>query len=206
MYPVTGTPPCHRNSTMRGGSDILIGGTGTDIICEYSDNGDNLLFAENFGEMNALVATGEVAEGINEKGDLLSAKGGTDQLYGSDRNDALFGGGGDDLLVGGGGDDVILADSRVISAMWDWNFTVNSETKGVEFIRLDKEEAATGGADNIYAGTGNDIVYAGAGADAVDGGNGADIIFGESGKDFITGGAVCYADNYTVTVERRVAA
>jgi len=190
----------------RGGSDILIGGAGSDRICEYSDNGDNLLFAENFGEMSAFVAAGEIASGINEKGDLLSAGSGSDQLYGSNRKDALFGGGGNDLIVGGGGDDVILADYSVVSATRDWNVTIAQNPNGADFTNLNHQEDTAGGADNIYAGAGNDFVYAGAGADAVDGGTGADIIFGESGKDFITGGAVCYADNYTVTVERRVAA
>jgi len=53
--------------------------------------GNNQLFGENYGEMATLVNAGETADSINEKGDLLSAGSGIDQLYGSNRNDAMFG-------------------------------------------------------------------------------------------------------------------
>jgi len=165
----------------KGGNDILEGGSGADIVADYGD-GNNQLYGDNYGGMSTLVNTGEVAESINEKGDLLSAEGGTDQLYGSNRNDALFGGGGNDLLIGGGGNDIIMADSSITSALHDWSVSNSS------FSNLWYQEAAIGGADNIYGGSGIDTVYAGGGDDNIDGGSGDDNLYGESGNDSITGG------------------
>lgn len=194
----------------RGGDDRILGGAGRDAITSYneggaaSDNdiieggadgdvilggpGDDQLFAEDMTETSFLVSHGEVAESIAEKGDLVSGGVGNDTVCGSDRIDALFGGEGDDLIVGGGGDDVILGDDRVTTANLDWNFTITSDP-GVEFSDLDFIRATAGGADTIYAGTGNDFVYAGGGNDEVQAGEGADIVYGEGGADVIFGGA-----------------
>jgi len=57
---------------------------------------------------------GEVAQSINEQGDLISGGDGNDLIYGSNANDALFGGAGSDLLVGGGG----IKDSREQISSW----------------------------------------------------------------------------------------
>ena len=105
----------------RGGDDWILGGDGRDAISSYnstgapSDNdiieggaggdvilagpGDDQLFGESYGDRETLIANGEVAQGINEKGDLASGDTGNDLIYGSARNDALFGGEGHDLLV-----------------------------------------------------------------------------------------------------------
>jgi len=131
-------------AAIRGGNDILEGGTGNDLILDTG--GDNQLFGENYGAMADLVNAGEVAESISVKGDLLSAGGGNDQLYGSNKNDALFGGGGNDLIVGGGGDDIILADASVSAVSRDWSVDNSS------FNSLGYVDAAVGGADNIYGG------------------------------------------------------
>ncbi|WP_195892555.1 putative Ig domain-containing protein [Geotalea daltonii] len=165
----------------RGGDNIIEGGSGSDIVADYG-NGNNVLFGEFQGDMADLVSAGETAEGINEKGDLVSSGSGNDQLYGSIRNDALFGGGGNDLLVGGGGNDTILADAAISSASREWNVN-NADFTGLSF-----DEALVGGIDNIYGGSGNDIIYAGGGNDSVDGGIGNDNLYGEGGNDSITGG------------------
>ena len=200
----------------RGGDDWILGGDGRDAISSYnetgaaSDNdiieggaggdvilggpGDDQLFAENMDEMSTLVAQGETAESIDEKGDLVSGGEGNDLIYGSDRVDALFGGEGHDLLVGGGGDDVILGDDRVTSANLDWDFTITSEL-GADFANVGFEGAVAGGDDNIYAGTGSDFVYAGGGSDEVEAGAGNDTVFGEDGDDSIFGGD---GDDYLV--------
>ncbi|MFA7061841.1 MAG: calcium-binding protein, partial [Pedobacter sp.] len=165
-------------------------GTGNDVVLDNS--GNNQLFGETYGDMTTLVNAGETAVSINAKGDLVSAGGGNDFVYGSDRNDALFGGEGADLLVGGGGDDVIDGDRHVSTALLDWSVTIQtnpSAALGVNFDKATLVEATLGGADNIYAGTGNDFVYAGGGDDNVDGGDGNDIVYGEAGNDFITSGA-----------------
>lgn len=167
---------------LRGGDDILEGGSGSDIVSDYH-GGNNLLFGEYYGEMADLVQAGEVADSIDEKGDLLAAGGGNDQLYGSKRNDVLFGGGGNDLLVGGGGDDIILADMGITWAQKNWS------VNGSEFSDIGLDTAVVVGNDNIYGGSGNDTIYAGGGTDSVDGGSGDDTLYGEGGDDSIIGGA-----------------
>ncbi len=192
----------------RGGDDWILGGDGRDAISSYnstgapSDNdiieggaggdvilagpGDDQLFGENYGDSETLIANGEVAQGINEKGDLASGDTGNDLIYGSDRNDALFGGEGHDLLVGGGGDDVILGDDKAASASINWSVTITQDP-GAVFDQVGVERSAIGGDDTIYAGTGNDFVYGGGGDDEIDAGEGDDIVFGEGGNDFIVG-------------------
>lgn len=90
------------------GADIIEGGTGIDTLS--GGGGDDRIFGENYGEMEDIIAAGEVAPSVNQKGDLLSGAAGNDFLYGTDKKDALLGGDGHDLLVGGGGDDVIFGD------------------------------------------------------------------------------------------------
>lgn len=104
----------------RGGDDWLLGGDGNDKIISKntlgasSDNdvieggagGDLLwggpdadrIFAEDYGDMFTLIAAGEEAQNINEKGDVASGGLGNDFVFGSDRKDAIFGDKGDDLL------------------------------------------------------------------------------------------------------------
>jgi Ca2+-binding RTX toxin-like protein len=179
-------------NAVRGGDDILEGGDGNDLVTVFGDSGDDLLFAENYGEMSTLISAGEIAASIDEKGDMLSADGGKDMLFGSNRNDALFGGLGNDVLVGGGGNDVIDGDRRVNSVSSNWSVTVQSDPAtalGATFEHLSLDEVTQGGDDNIYAGSGNDFVYAGYGNDYVAGGLGNDIVFGEAGHDIIIGGA-----------------
>lgn len=77
-------------NALRGGSDILEGGSGSDLLTDFGDNDNDQLFAEHYGEVTALVNAGEVAENLTGKGDLLAARGGDDMLFGSDRGDALF--------------------------------------------------------------------------------------------------------------------
>ena len=69
-------------------NDHIEGGAGGDVILAVP--GDDQLFGENYGDRETLIADGEVAQGINEKGDLASGDTGNDLIYGSDRNDALY--------------------------------------------------------------------------------------------------------------------
>ena len=68
-------------SARRGGNERILAGGGNDRI-----------YGNNMGEMDVLIAEGETAEGVDERGDLLSGRNGNDFVYGSNRNDALFGG------------------------------------------------------------------------------------------------------------------
>lgn len=184
-----------------GGDDVLLGGDGRDAISAgYGDDlaeggsesdivfgggGSDQVFGENQGEMETLIAAGETAININEKGDLVAGNDGNDLLYGSNKKDALFGGEGHDLLVGAGGDDVIYGDHDATGAWIDWSFTVANNQ--ANFTNVSLEQDAPAGDDTIYAGTGNDLVYAGGADDEVDAGEGNDTVFGEAGDDFITG-------------------
>ena len=47
------------------GKDIIEGGSGADVLA--GGPGDDLVFSENYGEMAALIAAGEVAQSIIEK-------------------------------------------------------------------------------------------------------------------------------------------
>jgi Ca2+-binding RTX toxin-like protein len=188
------------------GNNIIEGGAGADAI--YGGDGDDQLFAENYGEMTDLVAAGEIAERINEQGDIIGGGGGNDFIYGSDRNDALFGGAGQDLLVGGGGDDFISSgggyngtfytsqeDNGVITyengSVFDWTFSSNFDGTSYDpsFTNLTYFSTGENDAsdDVIYAGTGNDFIYAAGGNDEVNAGDGNDIVFGWGGDDTIFG-------------------
>ena len=166
------------------GNDVLEGGSGTDLLS--GGRGDDKVFSENYGEMETLIADGEIAQSINEKGDSASGGWGNDYVYGSNRNDALFGGDGHDLIVGGGGNDAIFGDDDVDIATRDWSFTI-TQGVNVTFTNLALEYSMDPGDDEIYAGTGNDFVYAGGGDDNVYLGEGNDTGVGEGGYDFIDG-------------------
>jgi len=174
------------SSVTASGKDVIEGGSGSDLLA--GGPGDDLVFSENYGEMAALIAAGEVAQSIIEKGDLATGNAGNDFVYGSDRGDLLFGGNNHDLIVGGGGGDAIFGDDDYSTAIADWSFTI-TQGVGVSITSLTYETSITPGDDAIYAGTGNDFVYAGGGGDEVYGGADNDTILGEAGDDFISGDA-----------------
>jgi Ca2+-binding RTX toxin-like protein len=179
----------------QGGNDTLEGGSGADIL--YGRAGNDLVFADEYGEMETLITAGETAGSINEQGDLLYGGEGDDFLYGSNSNDLIAGGFGRDLLVGGGGDDYISGDMIVHFALQGWSISYevipsgNTNIYSSHIINVDglnEDEITDGGADVIYAGTGNDYVTGGRGDDEIYGGDGNDSLFGYAGHDFIEGG------------------
>ena len=178
-----------------GGNDIVEGNAGSDYVTGGA--GDDKLFGDDYGEMDQLIANGEIANGINERGDLIKGEDGNDYIYGSDRKDLLFGGSGHDLLVGGGGDDAIYGDDSftlagtggATPAFWnDWSFVNLPNGGGVSMSKIGYVQNTYGESDVIYAGTGNDYVFAGGGDDEVYAGDGNDTASGEGGDDFIEGG------------------
>ena len=62
--------------------------------------GDDQVFGENYGEMTTLVADGDVAEGIKEKGDLAPGSSENHFVFGSKRDDGTSGGEGEEQIVG----------------------------------------------------------------------------------------------------------
>ena len=189
------------------GNDIVEGGAGADVL--YGGDGDDQLFGENKGDMADLIATGEVAEGIDEQGDLIGGGDGNDFVYGAERNDLLFGGNGQDLIVAGAGGDYIFSggnyDGTVVNTnnengtytyengpVFDWTCTIQQEGSLVQpvFTSLTSYDMGNDdtGDDVVYAGAGNDFVYTAGGNDEVNAGDGNDTVFGCGGNDDIFGG------------------
>ncbi|PKN89270.1 MAG: hypothetical protein CVU51_01070 [Deltaproteobacteria bacterium HGW-Deltaproteobacteria-1] len=183
--------------------DVIIeGGTGEDML--WGDRGNDKIFGENYGEMEALIAAGETAPNIDARGDVasggeglfaeqLTISDGDDYIYGSNAKDVLFGGSGKDLLVGGGGDDLINGDVALAGVWREWSYTISESSYDytVTYTNLVVNSVSSELEDDdvIYAGTGNDFVIASGGDDEVYGGDGADSLFGGAGHDFIEGGA-----------------
>ena len=157
---------------VRGGDDIILGGSGDDII--YGQGGNDLIF----GDGSDTATSDSDIETLNTLDDLLTAAGAdtgssyADRIQGleiqgsqdqpsdldhfisslegaggiekdTDGNDQLFGGSGDDVIFGMGGDDYIDGGD---------------------------------GADTIFAGSGNDIIVYDSNDYLVDGGSGIDIL------------------------------
>jgi Ca2+-binding RTX toxin-like protein len=141
-----------------GGNDWLLGGDGSDMVISQNSAGkdilegnedsdilwggpdDDKMFGGDYGEMETLIAEGETAEGINEKGDLAS---------------------------GGAGDDVILGDDEFTYAIRNWGFSLVRDGWSHSFTTsgIDRVGEAIYGDDVIYAGAGNDFVSVGGGGD-----------------------------------------
>ncbi len=192
-----------------GGNDLLLGGDGQDQIAGKAGNdrieggpgsdivagglGDDQVFGENFGTMEALIAAGEVAPGIDQRGDLVIGREGDDYLYGANGKDVFFGGEGHDLVVGGGGDDIVFGDIDCTLATRDWTAEIGPNHT-INLTNMNILDPGLPGNDVIYAGTGNDVVLGGGGDDEIDAGEGDDFISGEGEADSIFGGG----DNDTI--------
>jgi Ca2+-binding RTX toxin-like protein/GH24 family phage-related lysozyme (muramidase) len=179
---------------------IIEGGAGSDVLFGSYVAGSQI-FGDSYGDMEDLIEAGEIAEGTNQKGDLIAGgyPGGDNFLYGSNGNDIILGVGGQDLIVGAGGDDLILSDywqniSVTPGTVHDWSYTIEYDENarrytpvisGVYFLEQLEYE---GERDVIYAGTGNDFVDSGGGDDEVHAGTGNDTVFGQGGDDYIEGG------------------
>ncbi|WP_257555134.1 cadherin domain-containing protein [Sphingobium sp. CFD-2] len=169
--------------------DLLMGGTGTDVI--YGSNLSDAIFYNNgviaggFGSFDNIEQfwlgdgddiidlTAHGAGGIDYAKDVLVQAGlgndviiggaGKDNLQGDGGNDIIFGWRGSDTISGGAGDDLLYGD--------DLGFNNIS------------------GDDTIDGGTGNDILYGGRGSDRMTGGDDDDILYGQAGGDNMSGGS-----------------
>jgi len=169
--------------------DLLMGGTGTDVI--YGSNLSDAIFYNNgvisggFGSFDNIEQfwlgdgddiidlTAHGAGGIDYAKDVLVQAGlgndiiiggaGKDNLQGDGGNDIIFGWRGSDTISGGAGDDLLYGD--------DLGFN------GIS------------GDDTIDGGTGNDILYGGRGSDKMTGGDDNDILYGQAGGDNMSGGS-----------------
>jgi len=200
------------NDDLRGeaGDDVLEGGSGFDFA--FGSSGRNWLYADSEISFDAAVLAGETAVSEAGQGDWLQDGNEAGVLIGSNRQDVLGGEGGSDQMVGGGGDDVILGDGNyswglvnglppeLRQMQWSaaltipgnggqsFEFAISASVPGA-VVPLTLVNAVPGGADVIYAGTGNDMVVAGGGNDLVDAGTGNDVVQGDEGDDTILGQA-----------------
>jgi len=164
------------------GPDVVVGGTGSDVIDAGSDEGGDLA-------LDIVLADNGVAIFDVDTGEsLLSQITTTDpevDLSGDDRvttgggNDVVFGGSGDDEIDAGAGyfSDVVFGDNGgawfYLSQILQFAYSIDPADGGDDII-------ATGnGADYVIAGVGNDLVDAG--RDAT-GDREQDAVFGDNGQ------------------------
>jgi Ca2+-binding RTX toxin-like protein len=173
------------------GNDVLIGGSGADMLFGQADN-DTLL-----GKGGA---------------DFLFGGAGNDTLTGGDGDDQVFGEAGNDRMIWNPGDDTDLFEggagtdtAEVNGGNGDEVFTITANGARVRFDRVNPAPFALdlGTTENlvINANGGNDTISAtgnlaalikltidgGAGNDTILGSNGADLLLGGDGNDFIDG-------------------
>ncbi|WP_316014983.1 hypothetical protein, partial [Roseobacter sp. HKCCA0434] len=142
------------------GSDIVLGGSGSDLI--RTGNGGDAVLGDT-GTVLFDTAT-RALRTLNTTSDLRD---GVDTVITGSGDDIVLLGGGADTLEAGAGSDRILGDSGTVD---------------VTAMSLTATQASIfDGADLIEAGSGADIVIAGAGADTVDGDSGANVILGDHG-------------------------
>ncbi len=153
------------------GSDVLIGGAGSDAI---DGNGGNDYIA---GRADADFLDGDSGEDhiLGELGnDTIEGGSNDDYLNGGAGNDTLDGESGNDLLLGGAGND-ILEDSSGEN-MFDGEAGNDTITGG-------------SGEEVLLGGTGNDVLNGGGEEDSLFGGEDDDVLHGDSGNDHLFGDA-----------------
>ncbi len=144
-----------------GGSDVINGGAGGDIINGLSDDdvldggaGDDVI---NGGSDQDTTVGGSGNDIVNGGSD-------GDQVNGGDGNDIANGGSGNDLIAGDDGDDIMNGGSG-----------------------LDTLYGGLGN-DILNGGSGDDLIYGGAGSDIIRGSTGNDMLVGGDGSDLLFGG------------------
>lgn len=141
----------------RGGTGLLVGGSGNDLIVGYYLVDDKL------------------AGGAGN--DKISGGGGNDRMDGGSGNDHVDGDGGDDLAVGGSGTDTLIGGTG--------NDFLSGGTEDDLLIGEEGNDLVNGddGNDTLLGEAGNDVLVGGKGNDSLDGGSGADLLDGGHGDD-----------------------
>lgn len=168
--------------------DLLMGGTGTDVI--YGSNLADAIFYNN-GVISSGFGSFDNIEQfwLGDGDDIidLTAHGAGGIDYAKDAlvqaglgNDIIFGGAGKDNLQGDAGDDIIFG--------WRGSDTISGGAGNDLLYGDDLGFNAIAGDDNIDGGAGNDILYGGRGSDKMTGGDDDDILYGQAGGDNLSGG------------------
>lgn len=151
----------------------------------------------NYSLGGGLVA-GALTQEIDDRNNLIYARGGNDfilsgagddQLYGEEGHDWIYGGLGNDRLFGGLGTDQLFGDNVAVSTSGGQDYLDGGE--GDDFV------GGGAGRDILFGGAGNDLLngdeFAGDNSggfdDWLDGGTGDDDLQGGAGSDVLIGGA-----------------
>jgi Ca2+-binding RTX toxin-like protein len=162
------------------GSDVVLGGSGADVIDAGTDTGRDIVVGDNGQALFDLHGV------LREIRTTVPATGGDDVILVGDGDDVVLGGVGTDYInvdpitllpVGtDSGDDVILGDN---------GFVLFDTSTGVSVIQQAETSDPEHGADDyIFASNGSDVVLGGSGADVIDAGTdiGRDIVVGDNGQ------------------------
>lgn len=149
------------NRTIEGttGSDVLIGGSGSDIL-----NG-------------------------NDSSDMLADCGGSDTASGGAGNDWFIASGGNDILDGGDGSDMFYANASKVAVNVNLTTgKASGASIGSDTLISIESVTGGSGSDVVIGNAANNVLITGAGNDHVHGGYGNDKIEAGTGNDVMTGG------------------
>ncbi|MDF2232491.1 calcium-binding protein [Albimonas sp. CAU 1670] len=174
----------------KGGDDAVLGTEGADKL--NGGGGSNGLYYGTLdvgtkqAGVKADLGKGKAkVDGETQKLKNFQDLGGTegrDELHGDDRGNIISGRGGDDSIDGHGGDDFIYGGDGADDLFGSAGADYLEGGAGTDTVR------GGSGADNVYGGDGADTVDGQSGADNVDGGAGNDSVSGGSGNDTVAGG------------------
>jgi len=207
------------NSFVRGGNDLLSGGSGADVLIgDVGDIGDNHMVGGNdllkgnggqdilYGDFAEAPAMGTADAGddtlyggsdadilIGDGGDDTKATGGNDKLYGEAGADQLFGGTGSDTLDGGYGNDILRGGTGddVYVANEAGDSILEFEGNGIDTVFTSRTSIQiVGNVENLtYTGDKNFLGSGNTLANVIKGASGADVLQGGDGADQLHGGA-----------------
>ena len=153
------------------GNDILVGGTGTNVI---SGNGGN-------DHIEGRSSNDQLFGGAGD--DLIEAGAGDDAVLGGDGNDIIHAGIGDDQIDAGAGSDIIIAGSGN-------DVVIAGDGEDVVYGDEGDDQISSGlGNDLVIGGIGSDTLIGEAGRDRIYGGEDNDQLFGEDGNDILIAGS-----------------
>lgn len=176
----------------------------------------NHLAADKFDSYKKLKYSAKEGQDFSEKlhadpleNNIINAKGGNDNVIGSNQIDIIDGGHGDDVIEGQDGQDLLFGKKGNDKIQGDAGNDMIWGAEGDDYLQGGAgddmistgsgQNTAKGGSgdDRIYAGNDNDIIYGDAGQDCIraksgddkiDGGSGNDKIYAESGNDVVSAG------------------
>ena len=161
------------------GSDIVLGGSGGDLIDAGTDQSDDVVVGDN-GIAN-FTETGKLTDIATTD----PATGGDDDITVGDGSDVVLGGVGSDAidadrltgasLITESGDDIVIGDNGDV--------LFNADAAGRVVTRIRTTDPDQGDRDIINTSNGSDIVFGGSGGDTIDAGlsNHGDIVVGDNG-------------------------